>query len=346
MIVTCERNRHLFCGGTPLPGVDAVVCRRPLYYDPTPGRLTTLDPFEGKLESPQSLHKYAYCHGDPVNNTDPSGQLIGALGGLVGLMVGAFISVNAEARYNSAVASGGLSIIARIGLLSAKFVAPGIGVVGGYGLAGWQATNAFEPSALWKGPGNLPGRDDNVPVANWVSSIETILKAYVDAQPGLTPQQVADGHRAAERIASGYVQAVQQRAITVFKIEDASYVMFGKGGGIANWPGNVVSSFTSGDRNCEQWAMAIYNAMRTTGVTGGWKLHGRFGTLMAGDFSLGVLFKHNFVSLTFDPNNTGESPAFILDPWSRARPDIYEFSKFNMLWPIESSQVEWEPIGD
>ena len=28
----------------------------------------------GKSGDPQSLHKYVYCHGDPVNNSDPSGM--------------------------------------------------------------------------------------------------------------------------------------------------------------------------------------------------------------------------------------------------------------------------------
>jgi hypothetical protein len=272
------------------------------------------DTFEGEVIDPQSLHKYLYAHADPVDNTDPSGQFIGALGGLVGLMVGSFISAKADITLNSAAASGGLSIIARLALLSAKFLAPGIGVVGGYGVTAWQISNALESAALWEIPVNM-----NVPVADWVDGIETILKKHVNAQPGVTAQQIYDGHAAAERIAWGYVRAVQKRAISVFGIEDASETMFGKGGGWANWRGNVVSWFTSGfDRNCERWAMDVYDAMKSAGVTGGWKLRGHFGTLMAGDFSLGWAFKHNFVSLTFDPNHTGASPAFILDPWTRA----------------------------
>jgi hypothetical protein len=40
------------------------------------------DTFEGQVIDPQSLHKYTYCHGDPVNNTDPSGELFMAVAGL------------------------------------------------------------------------------------------------------------------------------------------------------------------------------------------------------------------------------------------------------------------------
>jgi hypothetical protein len=43
-------------------------------YDPTTGRFNRMDPFTGKKEIPQSLHKYAYCQNDPVNRVDPSGQ--------------------------------------------------------------------------------------------------------------------------------------------------------------------------------------------------------------------------------------------------------------------------------
>jgi RHS repeat-associated protein len=47
---------------------------RPRYYDPTVGQFTTVDPFSGNFEDPQSLHKYAYVHGDPVNGIDPTGM--------------------------------------------------------------------------------------------------------------------------------------------------------------------------------------------------------------------------------------------------------------------------------
>jgi len=35
-----------------------------------------LDPFAGNFEDPQSLHKYLYTHGDPVNGIDPSGEFV------------------------------------------------------------------------------------------------------------------------------------------------------------------------------------------------------------------------------------------------------------------------------
>jgi RHS repeat-associated protein len=49
---------------------------RARYYDPTNGRFNQMDTFKGSNFDPQSLHKYDYCHGNPVNGTDPSGRNI------------------------------------------------------------------------------------------------------------------------------------------------------------------------------------------------------------------------------------------------------------------------------
>ena len=48
---------------------------RARYYDQDNGRFNRLDPFEGNSEDPQSLHKYAYAHCDPINGIDPSGNM-------------------------------------------------------------------------------------------------------------------------------------------------------------------------------------------------------------------------------------------------------------------------------
>ncbi|MGL6196748.1 MAG: RHS repeat domain-containing protein [Thermoguttaceae bacterium] len=49
---------------------------RARYYDPSTGRFNRLDPFFGNLSDPQSLHKYLYTHGDPVNGIDPTGHFV------------------------------------------------------------------------------------------------------------------------------------------------------------------------------------------------------------------------------------------------------------------------------
>jgi len=47
---------------------------RARYYDPSNGLFNRVDPFAGNMQDPQSLHKYAYCHNNPINAIDPTGQ--------------------------------------------------------------------------------------------------------------------------------------------------------------------------------------------------------------------------------------------------------------------------------
>ena len=46
---------------------------RQRYYDPTIGRFTRRDTYEGRLAEPITLNKFVYGHSNPVTYTDPSG---------------------------------------------------------------------------------------------------------------------------------------------------------------------------------------------------------------------------------------------------------------------------------
>ena len=75
---------------------------RARYYNPSNGLFNRMDPFAGNNQDPQSLHKYLYCHANPVNAIDPSGEMGFTLTGfsiisfaitlLIGLSVMAIIS--------------------------------------------------------------------------------------------------------------------------------------------------------------------------------------------------------------------------------------------------------------
>ncbi|MHC5062140.1 MAG: RHS repeat-associated core domain-containing protein, partial [Planctomycetota bacterium] len=52
---------------------------RARYYNQNNGRFNRIDPFAGNNRDPQSLHKYLYVHANPINNVDPSGQMIGSI---------------------------------------------------------------------------------------------------------------------------------------------------------------------------------------------------------------------------------------------------------------------------
>jgi RHS repeat-associated protein len=58
---------------------------RARFYDATTGRFNRLDPFFGNSSDPQSFHKYAYVHGDPIQGIDPTGMFLGIL---VGVAIG------------------------------------------------------------------------------------------------------------------------------------------------------------------------------------------------------------------------------------------------------------------
>jgi RHS repeat-associated protein len=47
---------------------------RARYYNQNNGTFNRVDPYAGNTQDPQSLHKYAYCHNNPVNAIDPTGM--------------------------------------------------------------------------------------------------------------------------------------------------------------------------------------------------------------------------------------------------------------------------------
>jgi len=70
---------------------------RARWYDQGSGRFNRLDPFKGSNSDPQSLHKYAYAHLNPVMGVDPSGEFtlveIMVAVGVVALLIAALIAV-------------------------------------------------------------------------------------------------------------------------------------------------------------------------------------------------------------------------------------------------------------
>ena len=52
---------------------------RARWYNPANGRFNATDTYAGNNSDPISLHKYLYCHANPVNNSDPSGMLLSDL---------------------------------------------------------------------------------------------------------------------------------------------------------------------------------------------------------------------------------------------------------------------------
>ena len=66
-------NNYLFAGEQFDPDLD-LYYNRARYLNVSTGRFWTMDTDEGDKQVPQSLHKYLFASGDPVNSVDPSGH--------------------------------------------------------------------------------------------------------------------------------------------------------------------------------------------------------------------------------------------------------------------------------
>ena len=86
-IVSPPATRILYAGQQFDPALQQYYLRA-RFYSPSNGRFTRRDPFGGDLSSPQSLNKYAYVGGNPVNYIDPSGRQLSEVLSTIGEFIG------------------------------------------------------------------------------------------------------------------------------------------------------------------------------------------------------------------------------------------------------------------
>ncbi len=98
----------LYYTGEMRDSATAMYYLRARYYNPSNGRFNRVDPYSGNMQDPQSLHKYLYCHANPVNRLDPSG-LFGSIAdvaisiGIISLVSGVISAVIAKATGGNAM---------------------------------------------------------------------------------------------------------------------------------------------------------------------------------------------------------------------------------------------------
>jgi len=82
---------------------------RARYYNPWSGTFNRMDDFAGNNQDPQSLHKYLYCHANPINNIDPSGMISNLVGiAIIAICIVALIGIRIykQWRVDSMIAAG------------------------------------------------------------------------------------------------------------------------------------------------------------------------------------------------------------------------------------------------
>ncbi len=67
-------NSYLFAGERYDPNI-GLYHLRARYYDQRTGRFISMDPHQGDLQTPASLHRYLYAYDNPVNFIDPTGEM-------------------------------------------------------------------------------------------------------------------------------------------------------------------------------------------------------------------------------------------------------------------------------
>ncbi len=115
-------NVHLFAG----EAFDANVgfyYLRARYYNADAGRFVSMDEWQGNPYEPRTLHKYVYCHNDPVNNLDPSGHI--AIPTLMSLMCTIAITVIVGTIFIGIVIWTGTAALASAVKTYSKKVTPG-----------------------------------------------------------------------------------------------------------------------------------------------------------------------------------------------------------------------------
>jgi len=132
---------------------------RARYYDPAIGRFISKDPIKGKLSNPLSQNPYQYAYNNPINLSDPSGEMVA--GGCVNVNAGiaAFgtCSICLVGTSNKEV-----GIVTSLGWGGSTGLATGVGVnvlwsPKANSLNYMEGQDVFTGGSAWAGEGMLAG---------------------------------------------------------------------------------------------------------------------------------------------------------------------------------------------
>ena len=297
---------------------------RARFYDPLTGRFNRLDPYFGNSADPQSFHKYAYVHGDPIQGIDPTGEFFGVAFGLLGGLLGGLgLRALRSATYAGATVTTLQTVLIYTQYATLAYAGYSLASLLYFGSVG--LVNLFETGAL-----GLPTAQSEVK-NNYVVNVRNYLTEIVDEKlkdGSLNPGERAKAIEDSNAIADAYVDVVWEN-----------------GSGRAGWEGNLY-----GGTKCSVWCDIIENdggmimALRNSK----WKLTvhenvPKFASWLSSPAYVGFQATnshpvHNFFSLTLSPttSSAGEEsfPDVVLDSWKTGLPDIYDPIKYHKTWPL------------
>jgi RHS repeat-associated protein len=140
------------------------------YYDPLIGRFYSNDPV-GFTGNPHSFNRYAYVNNNPYKYTDPDGEFLQAIYGVIAGAVGGYVA-SGEGFTNTAVGM----VSGAIAGGAVGFVAPQTSHIAGMAAAGMvasvagQAIGSTTTAAIEKGVENISMSDVKVDLATTVAA--------------------------------------------------------------------------------------------------------------------------------------------------------------------------------
>jgi RHS repeat-associated protein len=119
---------------------------RARYYNPSIGRFTGRDPFEGFLTEPLSLAKYSYVHNNPINMKDPTGLFALTLEGSLTASLLSTLTAITPVLSNVAVGASIIGVGASAALQTDQIkLVLSYGLLKAYNLAGERNGRLFIP---------------------------------------------------------------------------------------------------------------------------------------------------------------------------------------------------------
>ncbi len=144
------------------------------YYDPVIGRFLSNDPVGFSVDRPQMFGRYTYVGNDPLNATDPTGEIIETLWDAANVVAGVASAVGNVAQGNFGAAAVD---VAGVGVDLAATIIPGAPGGAAAGIKATRAAGAAADAGRSRGKADFIVNSDGAAVRNSPSGARSDLEA-------------------------------------------------------------------------------------------------------------------------------------------------------------------------